>query len=104
MVELRIGGKLKMDGEKQRYTVQGMRGRYIIATKPFNARKTYLYTLIDMDEKIRGPINAIFGIWDAVNTPEGAARLLAQMEEEGGWGVSHRRYKPLTEAEIAQLA
>ncbi len=103
---MNIGAKLKMDGERQRYTVQGIRGRFIVATKPFNARKTYLYTLIDTEKKTRGPLNAIFGLPCDCNSPEGAKELFDWIEANGGWDVWHvsrRRDKALTHNEIEQI-
>jgi hypothetical protein len=105
-IKVKVGDKIKMDGEKQRYTVQGVRGRFILATKPFNAQRTYLYTLIDTGERVRGPLNSVFGIFNDVDSPEGATQLFDWIEAEGGWDVwhvSHRRDKPLSEAELAQL-
>lgn len=99
---MRIGQKIKVCGEVQRYTVQAFDERYIIMTKPFNARKTYLYSIVDLDKKIRGPIGLIFGLSDHVNTPEGAAECIKMMREEG-FEVSYRRNKALTEEELAQL-
>lgn len=45
--------KIKFKGEKQRYTVQAAGKRYLVCTKPFNARKTVLYTIIDLKEEVR---------------------------------------------------
>lgn len=59
---LPIGTKIKFRGEKQRYTVRASNAAYTIATKPFNAQKTVLYTIIDFHEKIRGPENLIFSL------------------------------------------
>lgn len=105
-VIIKVGDKIKMDGEKQRYTVQGVRGRFVLATKPFNAQKTYLYTLIDTKEKIRGSLNAVLGLFCDVDTPDGANELFEQIESDGGWDVwhvSHRNNKALTQSEIAQI-
>lgn len=103
---LAVGEKIKMCGERQRYTVQGTRGRFIVATKPFNAKKTYLYTLIDTEKRKRGPLNAIFGLPCDVDSPAGAKELFDWIEGEGGfdvWHVSARHNKALTEAEIAAI-
>lgn len=104
---MKPGDKIKMCGERQRYTVQGFDDRFIIATKPFNARRTYLYTIIDRLRLVRGPINMTLGLPNDVNTPQGAEELLTFMREEGGghetWGVSQRRDKPLTDSEIEQI-
>lgn len=52
-----VGDKLKFKSEKQRYTVRACDNKFVIATKPFNARKTYLYTIIDIDARERGSDN-----------------------------------------------
>lgn len=89
-----IGTKIKFASEKQRYTVQASSDRFTICTKPFNARKTYLYTIIDWKRKVRGPDNLVFGSFEPYNTRDGAlANLL--MLEEGKMEVSYRRYKNL---------
>jgi hypothetical protein len=71
-------------------------------TKPFNARKTYLYTITDLKRGVRGPCNLIFGIPFDVNTPGGASDALA-MIERGEMEVTHRRCVDLSPAEIATL-
>jgi hypothetical protein len=57
----KIGDKIKFKREKQRYTIQATDGRYLICTKPFNAKKTVIYTIVDLKEKIRGTDNLVFG-------------------------------------------
>lgn len=102
---MRIGDKIKMSGERCRYTVQAFDDRFIIATRPHFA--TYYYTLIDRLHKIRGPFGLIFGLpLGDVNNPEGARETLEYMQKRGGyetWGVSHRNRLPLTGDEIAQI-
>lgn len=93
------GDKIKMDGERQRYTVMACDKRFIIAIKPFNAQKTYLYTIIDLDKKVRGPCNLIFGLPSPVNTDEGAY-LALQMLQNNDMAVSGRKCKSLIEDEI----
>lgn len=56
-MEYKTGDKIKFKSEKQRYTIRACDKRFIIATKPFNARKTFLYTIVDLKEKIRGADN-----------------------------------------------
>lgn len=53
----KVGDKVKFETEKQRYTIMACDERFIIAQKPFNARKTYIYTLIDMKKKQRSGDN-----------------------------------------------
>lgn len=99
---MRIGDKIKVCREVQRYTVQALDDRYVIMTKPFNARKTYLYSIIDLEKKTRGPIALVFGLPIHVNSPEGAKELLGMMNEEG-FQVSRRHGVDLTGPEIEQL-
>lgn len=94
--------KIKMDGEKQRYTVQSFNKRFAVMTKPFNAKKTYLYTITDLDRNVRGRCNLIFGLPCHVNTPEGAKKAL-EMLERGEMEVTYRTYKCLEDSEIKQL-
>lgn len=44
--QIQIGSKIYFEREKRPYTVRAMDERYIIATKPFNARKTCLYSTL----------------------------------------------------------
>lgn len=100
---LTTGTKVRMDGEKQRYTVRASDDRFVIMTKPFNARKTYLYTIADLKRGVRGPCNLIFGSIYDFDTHEGAGKNL-EMLQSGEMEVTYRRDKDLTESEIAQLA
>jgi hypothetical protein len=100
---LSAGNKIRMDGERQRYTVQAANDRFAIMTKPFNAKKTYLYTITDLKRGVRGPCNLIFGLPCHVNTPEGAAEALA-MIEAGAMEVTFRHHKELTPDELKQVS
>lgn len=53
--------KIKFKGEKQRYTVQAAGKRYLVCTKPFNAKKTVLYTIIDLKEEVRFMVELVTG-------------------------------------------
>lgn len=86
---LKVGDKIKFESEKQRYTVQAKSDRYIICTKPFNARKTYLYTIIDLERLVRGAVSLIFGLTDDVNSPEKARECINDLKN-GEYEVSHR--------------
>jgi hypothetical protein len=106
-----MNNKIKMVGEKQRYTIQARSNRYVILTKPFNARKTYLYSIVDLEQKIRGRDNLIFGfcfidkngeISQNYNCKEGAEEAI-KMLEKGEMEVSHRHHKKLEKEEIYQL-
>jgi hypothetical protein len=78
-VELHIGDKVKFVEEKQRYTVRAVSadGRWAICTKPFNPRRTVLYTIIDFDDGVRGPDN-YGGL--GYETPEQIADAMTRLE------------------------
>lgn len=59
-MKLKKGDKVWFPGEKQGYTVRVRNDRYVICTKPFNLKKTVIYTIIDMKQQIRGTENLIF--------------------------------------------
>lgn len=94
--------KVKLEGERQRYTVMAHNDRFFIMTKPFNAQKTYLYTIADLKRGVRGPCDLIFGLPCDVNTPEGAAEALSKIEA-GEMEVSFRRCVDLQPTENCRL-
>lgn len=61
---LKVGDKVKFTGEKQRYTIKARSDRFIICTKPFNLKKTCLYTIIDLDRMVRGTNDRVFNPYD----------------------------------------
>lgn len=100
--EASTGGKVKFEGERQRYTIMARNDRFVILTKPFNAQRTYLYTIADLQRGVRGPCNLIFGLPCDVNTPEGAAEAMGWIER-GEMEVSYRRCVDLVPSEAAAL-
>lgn len=60
--KLPVGAKVWFRHEKQGYTVQASNVAFCVCTKPFNARRTVLYTIIDWEQGIRGPEDLIFGM------------------------------------------
>ena len=48
-----VGTKIKFREEKQKYTVRASSPFFAVCTKPFNAQKTVLYTIIDFKENRR---------------------------------------------------
>ena len=54
---IRVGDKIKFSSEKQRYTVRAISDKFAICTKPFNARKAYIYSVIDWKNQLRGRDN-----------------------------------------------
>lgn len=55
-----IGQKIFFASEKRPYTVKACNKRFAVCTKPFNARRTCLYTIIDLKRQVRGTENLIF--------------------------------------------
>lgn len=96
------GQKIKFDGERQRYTVMASNERFAIMVKPFNAQKTYLYSIVDLKRGVRGPCNLIFGPPCDLSSAEGAAEAM-RMIEAGEMEVSYRRHKDLSPTELAAL-
>lgn len=94
--------KVRLNGERQRYTIMAHDDRFFIMTKPFNARKTYLYTIADLERGVRGPCNLIFGLPCDVNTPAGATEALGKIRA-GEFEVSSRRCVDLSPPEIVAL-
>jgi hypothetical protein len=61
---LHLGARIWFDGETKGYTVKAFDSRYAICTKPFNPKRTVLYTIIDFRDRIRGRNNLIFNSYD----------------------------------------
>ena len=72
------GSKIKFAEEKQRYTVRAASERFLICTKPYNPKRTVIYTVVDLVENIRGTENLIFG--RGAETDEQCAEMLARLE------------------------
>jgi hypothetical protein len=89
---LNVGDKIKFRSEKQRFTVKAKSDRFLVCTKPFNLKKTCLYTIIDLDKMIRGADNYggryDYMIQDEIN------QCLADLEL-GDTEVSYRNYVQL---------
>lgn len=82
------GTRIYFEEEKQPYRVRARSGRYLVCTKPFNPKKTVLYTIIDLDEVVRGPENLVFGLgaetdeqcWEMVNRLHGIERPMDEKD------------------------
>jgi hypothetical protein len=86
------GSKIYFASDKKPYTVKALSNRYAVCTKPFNPKKTVLYTIIDFSQQIRGRENLIFcmGFETETDCKEALLRL-----ESGESEVSHRHRVPL---------
>jgi hypothetical protein len=98
-MKIKPGIKIKFRSEKQRYTVQASSNRYAVCTKPFNAKKTVLYTIIDFDQDIRGTENLVFGF--GAETRKQCKEMLERLHSPA-WPteVSYRNRVALDIAEI----
>lgn len=84
----RVGDKLWFREERLGYTVQAADGRFLVCNKPFNARKTFLYCVVDMREQVRGPEDLIFGF--GAETKKQCQEMLKRFQS-GESEVSRRR-------------
>jgi hypothetical protein len=87
--KLKVGSKIKFKEEKQRYSIMATNSSFTICTKPMNALKTVLYTIIDWNKGIRGTENLIFGM--GAETKEQCKNMLERLTE-GSSEVSHRNF------------
>jgi len=85
------GDKIRFKEEKQSYTVRAVGDTYAVCTKPFNARKTVLYTIVDLQSGIRGTENLIFGF--GAETDGQCDEMLKRLES-GETEISHRNRIP----------
>lgn len=83
----KVGEKVKFVSESRRYTVRAAGPRFAVLNKPFNPKKTVIYTVVDLQEGVRGTENLVFGM--GAETPEQCAEMLARLES-GQTEVSHR--------------
>lgn len=100
-MKLVVGDKVKICSEKQRYTVRAVGSEFAILTKPFNARKTFLYTVVDSMEGVRGH----FGKWgppEELDTRDGAEKTLIELES-GRLQLTFRNVIDLTDSEMEQI-
>jgi len=60
----KVGDKIKFVEEKKPYTIKACNERYLVCTKPFNLKHTVLYTIVDLQEGIRGTNWFVFNIYN----------------------------------------
>lgn len=91
-MKVNLGDKVYVPDEKKPYRVRARDDRYIICTKPFNARHTVLYFIIDLVDKWRAPDNMIF--CSGYETDEDCIDRLKELQN-GTIELSRRRGIPL---------
>lgn len=87
-----VGSRIWFNGEVNPYKVRARNSRYIICTKPFNPKRTVLYTIIDLQTDMRGPDNNVFCM--GYETDEQVEANMRELER-GQLEVSRRRAVPL---------
>jgi hypothetical protein len=98
---LPVGGRVWFAEEKKPYTVQARSRRFLVCTKPFALKKTVLYCIIDLKERIRGPENLVFGF--GAETPEQCRAMVTRLEDaESCSEVSHRHSIPLVVSRVEE--
>lgn len=87
--KLAVGDKVAFLGEKQRYTVRAVStdNRWAVCNKPFNARRTFIYSVVDLVEQLRGVDNYSGLGYETVAACERACAMFETGEAE----FSHRR-------------
>lgn len=78
LVSAPIGTKIKFVKEKGAYVIRARSRRFIVCTKPYNPKRTVIYTIIDLQEKVRGPENLIFGM--GAETDQQCADMIDRLE------------------------
>lgn len=85
--KLPVGTKIKFKKEKHRYTVRASNAAFAICTKPMNALKTVLYTVIDWNEGVRGTENLVLS--EGAESEQECQEMLKRLTN-GDSEVSHR--------------
>lgn len=93
-----IGNRIWFAEEKRPYTIRAQNERYLICTKPFAPKKTVIYSIVDLDEKVRGTDSLIFGL--GYETEDCIAQNMALLAS-GEMEVSHRNRIPLDVVRMA---
>lgn len=88
-IPIERGTRIKFKEERQCYTVRAIGKRYAVCTKPFNAQKTLLYTVIDFELAIRGTENLVFGM--GAETDEDCEEMIWRLETPEKWYGNHNR-------------
>lgn len=88
----KVGDRIRFAEEKQAYTVKARSDRFLICTKPFNARRTVLYCIVDFNRQARGPGDKIFN--GPYETDKDIDERMGELMT-GALGVSYRHDIPL---------
>ncbi len=84
---MNIGDRILFAEEKRPYRIKAMNDRFLVCTKPYNPKRTVLYTIVDLKENVRGTENTVFCM--GFETDEDCNEALVRLES-GESEVSHR--------------
>lgn len=87
MASLTPGRMVKFKSEKGAYTVRAAGVRYVVCTKPYNPKRTVIYSVVDMQKDVRGTEGLVFGM--GAETDEQCRWMLERLES-GFSDVSRR--------------
>lgn len=102
-LDYKVGDKVKFWGEKRAWKIRACDERFIIATKPYNPKRTFLYTIIDFKYLVRGADN--YGCLYNYDNEKEAKKALKQLSKQNknldcDLHISFRNYVKLTDIEI----
>lgn len=72
------GWRVRFAEEKRAYTIRARGARYLVCTKPLACRGTVLYTVVDLQEDVRGTENLAFGF--GAETQEQCEQMVRRLE------------------------
>ncbi len=96
LAQVAIGDSITFREEGHAYRVRARSSRYLVCTKPFNLRRTVLYTVVDTQKQVRGTENLVFGM--GAETDEECQEMVSRLEgkiDSEPTEVSYRNRVPL---------
>lgn len=96
IAEARVGDLISFAEEQRPYRVRARSDRFLVCTKPFNLRRTVLYTVVDIKRNIRGTEDLVFSL--GAETDEECAEMVRRLtgaNREEPTEVSYRNNIPL---------
>lgn len=100
-MNLQIGDNIYFANYKRPFKVIACSNRWAVCTKPFNIKRTVLYTIIDQEKLIRGTHNLIFNCFDFSNV--GGCRLCLRHLLHGQLEISYRNRVPYDPLKIISV-
>lgn len=86
------GQLIKFATDKRPFKIRACNERFLVCTKPFNLKKTVIYTIVDLEKNIRGTENLTFcmGFETDQECKEALERLTSGVSE-----ITRRNFVPL---------